>query len=353
MERLAYVLLFSCVVFLPVYGQSPVTDGLIVHVAADEISGVSNGDYIKTWRDLSGSDNDLFQNSNDLKPMYVENVLGGQPVVRFDGLNDMMNFTFEMTDIRTVFFVLNEDADATDDWRPFLSHHLGDYDHWHRGASKAFWSVAWGRAVVYNGTTTVNGEIVDGRDNAIQPAVIPTEHSIISHVTLGDVPADQIAHDRDASMNTRSWDGDIAEILIFNRVLSSGETDAVGFYLAKKYGIDSAYEMLYAINPEDGAEGVPVDVILEWGAGSSAVTGFDVYLGTDPNDLELVSERQTETTFAPEDNLEYETGYAWQVVAYEPNELSGLEEQVPGPVWTFTTRAEVPYKFIRDALRLV
>jgi hypothetical protein len=119
--------------------------------------------------------------------------------------------------------------------------------------------------------------------------------------------------------------------------------DAVGYYLANKYGIDSVYEMLYAIDPQDGDEGVPVDVVFEWGAGSSAVTGFDVYLGFDPNNLELVSERQTETTFEPENDLEYETGYAWQVIAYEPNELSGLDEQILGPVWTFMTRAEVPY----------
>jgi hypothetical protein len=67
---------------------------------------------------------------------------------------------------------------------------------------------------------------------------------------------------------------------------------------------------------------------------SSAVT-YDVYLGTDPSQMELVATDLEEPVFNP-CILDYETTYYWQVISR--NDCG----QAAGPIWSFTTEAWLP-----------
>ena len=84
-------------------------------------------------------------------------------------------------------------------------------------------------------------------------------------------------------------------------------------------------------NPSDGAENVSLSTCLSWDEDlASPDTIWDVYLGTDPNALELIASDLTEPNCCP-DTLEAETLYSWQVVAKNP---SG---ETSGPTWSFAT----------------
>jgi len=87
-------------------------------------------------------------------------------------------------------------------------------------------------------------------------------------------------------------------------------------------------------NPADGATNVSIDADLNWTAGSDT-TSHDVYFGTDPLNLPLVSEGQSTTTFDP-GTLLYETPYYWRIDEIGPG---GVTE---GTVWYFTTEALEP-----------
>jgi len=301
----------------------PVVDGLSMHLKADGIAGKTDGDRIDIWPDSSGNGNDATQPSASTRPTYISQGLNGRAVLRFDGVDDMMVFP-EIADIRTVFFVLKEDAGATENWRPMISHSTSE--RWHRGENKNFWSVRWGMPEVYNGQTTVNGDPVDGTSTKI-----PTEFAVISHTTTANAPANQIGRDR--GFTNRVWDGDIAEILVYNRPLTSEEHNSVGFYLADKYAISSSYinpvPQVTNPSPAQGAGHVRPDATLSWETLFVSGPVFDVYIGTSPGEWDFEFAGVTETTIQV--NLALATVYYWKVDIREDGRTW------PGSVWSFTT----------------
>jgi hypothetical protein len=98
------------------------------------------------------------------------------------------------------------------------------------------------------------------------------------------------------------------------------------------------YAMAGAYNPKPAneAEYVATDVNLVWSAGAKAKF-HDVYFGTNPDSLPLVSYRQTATTYDPA--LANDTTYYWRID--EVNDTPSLTIW-PGEVWSFTTRPDIP-----------
>jgi hypothetical protein len=64
--------------------------GLQLHLAADQISGLSDGQAISSWSDLSGKGRHAVQAAESARPVYKPHVLNDFPVVRFDGINDYL-----------------------------------------------------------------------------------------------------------------------------------------------------------------------------------------------------------------------------------------------------------------------
>ncbi len=101
----------------------------------------------------------------------------------------------------------------------------------------------------------------------------------------------------------------------------------------------------YNPDPSNGETDVSVYTDLHWTGGDpdpgDTVT-YDVYFGTNPGELELVSEKQTETVYnlyayGP-GNLDYSTKYYWQIIAKDSYYRTST-----GPVWDFTTE-NYPYE---------
>jgi hypothetical protein len=78
--------------------------GLKLWLKADSLS-LSDGDPVSTWADSSGNGNDATQGTAGLRPLYKTNIVGGKPVVRFDGTDDYLALTgLNLTDF-TAFVV--------------------------------------------------------------------------------------------------------------------------------------------------------------------------------------------------------------------------------------------------------
>jgi hypothetical protein len=72
---------------------------------ASAITGLSDNDGVTTWEDLSASGVDLTGNG----VIYKTGIVNGKPVVRFDGVDDWLSSTGDVTlSTVTTFVVMNQ-----------------------------------------------------------------------------------------------------------------------------------------------------------------------------------------------------------------------------------------------------
>ncbi len=73
------------------YGITPARySGLQLWLDASQISGLSDGDPVATWTDLSGNSNNATQATGSLRPTYQTNEQAGKAGVLADGVDDTM-----------------------------------------------------------------------------------------------------------------------------------------------------------------------------------------------------------------------------------------------------------------------
>ena len=82
-------------------------------------------------------------------------------------------------------------------------------------------------------------------------------------------------------------------------------------------------------SPDDAAEGIAINPVLSWTAGS-AIESHNVYFGTTNPPAFIDNQALAQTTYSP-DPLAFNTTYYWRI-----DEVQG-SEVFPGPVWSFTT----------------
>jgi len=202
----------GCVLWLD--GADPAGDG-------SSVTGA-----IGDWKDKSGTGNDAVQNDTAKQPTVASAVLNGKSVLTFDGTDDNLNFT-QITDIKTIFWVLKEQNQTSDGSSlHFLLGDDGKYD-FHRGTG-TLWDSTYVADGIKSGATRVDRADFDGLTTDI-PA---DRYVIVSLVTSGDLTASQITKDRNFG---RTWDGGIAEIIIYNQTLSDTDRDSVENYLYNKW----------------------------------------------------------------------------------------------------------------------
>jgi hypothetical protein len=187
--------------------------------------------------DLSGKENHARHDRDPRNvldnPTIVRNATNGQPVLRFSG--KYSSFTFpRISDIRTVFWVVNKDPKAFKQKQELFV--LGDAKSldFHPGThftdTILHATTQYGSPALQKGQAWLNGGSIDARKTDF-----PQKLSVITLLATGNVEANQVAKDR--QFPDRCWQGDIAEILLFNRSLEDAERQAVEQYLMRKYGI--------------------------------------------------------------------------------------------------------------------
>lgn len=196
--------------------------GLQLWLTGDSVD-ITTPPQIDKCYDLSSSQNHAVADVN-AKPLSVNSILNGHKLMRFDGIDDLLDFNL-ISDMRTVFWVLKEDSAATPNLRPLLGNPAGlDF---YRGDNKEMWNIYTNNNIL-NGVTKVNSIQVDGKITDV-----PTQYSVISLVTTGNVAASRFTKDR--ANNGRVWHGDLAELIVYNKALTTQEVNEVEQYLKNKY----------------------------------------------------------------------------------------------------------------------
>jgi hypothetical protein len=209
--------------------------GCVLWLDANDVDGdgtpegagesVLSSGRVTTWMDKSGGGRNATQSDTTLQATIVSSGLNDLPTVRFDGTDDTYLFA-ALNDIRTVFWVIKEDVGASDE-RPLLGD--GGTYHFMRGSNGIIWHNQFVSGYISGGTTRLDGSVIDGRTTALPRG----DFHRLSLETTGNVGSNQLTKDR--TYANRGWDGEIAEIVIYNQQLSDADRQEVADYLYNKW----------------------------------------------------------------------------------------------------------------------
>ncbi len=262
MKKLLFILIVSCLIALillpgesqtrrPAFSPAFIPD-LSVWLKADAITGLNDGDAVTTWNDSSASANNVTEATTSQKPLYKTAIVNGLPVVRFDGTDDVLVASVNVFDLAsgyTIFAVISFSTlnDGTLlSTANFVTGDNGELIRVRNDTSQGELRIFSGGSSfdtstnsVPTGTsllTVVNSSVSGGGSAALNTYRNGT--SILSTTaSRSTTNTHNLTVGRVEELFGTSFNGDIAEIIIYNSVLSDTARIAVEGYLASKYRI--------------------------------------------------------------------------------------------------------------------
>lgn len=237
--------------------------GLTLWLSADLGVSQDGSHRVSKWTDLSGNVNHAIQTNMVHQAKWVDEAINRKPSVRFDGSTNYLTGSLTVSTNVSIFAV------ATTGQKLGRKHILSNVNNIIFGVNNNEFTSAYGNGLGFGATmshgtdaalsTTVFSlleSINSGQDRAYVNGVLVGDRlnllsAFLDGYTLGryDNPPDQY------------WDGDVTEIILYNRALPDAERLAVENHLQTKYGL----------NDVDG------DGLLGW---------IENELGADPNNAD-------------------------------------------------------------------
>ncbi|MDI1248811.1 MAG: hypothetical protein PSV13_08110 [Lacunisphaera sp.] len=203
------------------------------------------GAAVANWRDQSGQGNDAFVTAGNPTriPFMVAGALNGRPAVRFDGYDDYLNLpNFMATATAGEVFVVLQLASPWPGPETRALWYFGSgynsYPHSSGNITESF-----GSTVTYNGPPPVQDLTQRHIYNVTAQAGTWTSGfngQVYRSVASGNVVNFSTAPTLGWAGSTfygRALNGDIAEIIVYDHVLTEDERDAMGAYLNSRYAI--------------------------------------------------------------------------------------------------------------------
>jgi len=224
--------------------------GLVLWLDANAITGLSDGAKVNQWNDLSGESNHATQTTEANKPTYKVTILNNKPVVRFDGLNDHLIIDTLLaggTSSRTIFivaksdvtankaiFILNGDRTGTAtarfyDITPEIWVRVGSGNQQFNESFPAGYKIL----TISNDVNAKVNEIYGWLDGSPLTVKGNTSGATALNILGTRSSIGTILND----ITTYAWKGDIAEILVYERILTDSEREMVESYFSTKYGL--------------------------------------------------------------------------------------------------------------------
>ena len=215
-------------------------DGLVGWYEADSLL-LSDTDPISTWADSGPAGNDA-TGSGSSRPIFKTSIIGSLPVVRFDGIDDVLtvsglvNFGDSSTDDMTLFVVSKASS----------AHYGGIVGTRNGGGGTAGWQLRYDNSATsmlyYHTSQTPNNTITLASD-AFHIISVSRANLVYNYYEDGAIDSNDTKSGITAATNPVSLgygggsplDGDIAEVIIFNRTLDDCEQRGVEVYLAEKF----------------------------------------------------------------------------------------------------------------------
>ena len=248
------------------------TNGLLLWLHADAITGVNNGGAVNTWYDSSGNgSNAVYINPNgEVAPTYLASDFNSLPAVRFGGDNllQVSNLLLGTYTIATVFQTtgnsqivyehsdtLNGNANAN-----FLFTSTNNTVSVKRGGTQTGKDIVETNSGTWASNPAVPLFTVDefGGTDASEVLYINGSQQWLNEIYVGNLN-NTTTYNEPFNIGERvtgpscQFNGDIAEIVIYNGVLSSANLTALTNALMSKYALANAPTTTLTA-PIDGAQ---------------------------------------------------------------------------------------------------
>ena len=226
------------------YQNEPVTTGQVLWLDANDCTTVTledDSNKVTSWADKGINGYVITQSNSDRRPLYINNSVNGNSVIKFDGIDDyLLNTSFFNFDDITVIAVGTYDVGDNSQCMLNISQNASGN----------------GALMQYRTDSTIFSSYDGTTDESSFEETLPTMR-IFTGVSDGESDYYYVngnMHDKTDSANITSTTnrlylgsnaalsgyflkGNIAEIIVYDRVLSNSERESVEGYLAEKYGI--------------------------------------------------------------------------------------------------------------------
>jgi len=218
-----------------IVAQAP-SDGLVLWLKADKGIITDTKGLDSLWQDQSGNKTDAFQTTNTLRPSIVKNDINGRSALRF-GNGTFLNAPsrFPVNSSYTVIVVM-------------CPQNLNVYGHILSGTSTRY---LWLGGTAYP-EFGQNYQSLGVSNYAVPSAfctiaAVANDSSKLANIYVngknGDTATYRVTNSDSgisigALWGENTFEGDIAEILVYNRALNNSELNAADAYLNGKYGIN-------------------------------------------------------------------------------------------------------------------
>lgn len=208
---------------------------LKVWIRADDVAG-ADGAAVSAWADQSGNGNNFAQGTGANQPLIKHSILNGHKVVRFDGSNDFMKtaaFGAALSQPTTIFTVGKAVGTAVaqtfHDGIAVGNRHLLQKTTTPQWLSNAGSSISGGTA---DDSFHVFSSVYDGANSAVyRDGTLVASGNAGAHTLTGVIIGAR--YDETA----QRLNGDIAELIVVNRLMTNQERKQVSRYLGQKYAL--------------------------------------------------------------------------------------------------------------------
>jgi hypothetical protein len=235
-----------------VSGPGGVSAGLRLWLKADAITGLSDGDYVTSWLDSAAADGGHFASaqatSTSNYPVYKTAVLNSLPIVRFNGSGWLR--TLVDLDPQFSCFLVAKFTSLSNSYTAVLASLFWDnggffvksngttafYTAWDGSSVTGVWDGS-GSATMNNSTYYII-TLLQGPTSASSRVALSADVTNASFCnTIPFTVLNGILCIGNHSSSGRVFAGDIAEVVLYNRTLSSAEVSSVESALKTKWGL--------------------------------------------------------------------------------------------------------------------
>ena len=325
------------------------TNNLILWLQANAIIGLTNNGSVSNWPDSSGWTNNATQTSLNQKPFYVTNALNRLPVVQFRGLQflNIPSFPTSLKQAEGIVVVQATSLPTGNNYQTLWV--FGNYN-----------NISAERYPFGDGSILENFASGTGHQLGIPPQPL-TQYNVYEicsqsnnwEAWMNQMPLFQTTNNSVVINNYQnngptlgnnyypnSFNGNIAEVLVFNRGLSSAERNTVNVYLDTKYGLVSA---LPATPTNLTATAIsPTQIALAWNEllTNGLVTQTVIERSTNDMDFAAVGEVSDASSYI-DTNLIEGTTYYYEVQSINLTQWSPVSDVAQAT--TLTNGVSIPF----------